>query len=296
MLIKEKDQFIDYLKFEKNASPYTVKHYNKDIDDFILFLNKEVQTVEEVNHTVVRLYLTELYKMNLSRRSVSRHLSSLRSFFTYLEREGLVTLNPFLHVHLPKQAHRLPTFFYSEEIEKLFSLADISTPIGQRNQAMLEVLYGTGIRVSECVGLNIDDIEFSLNTLLVLGKGNKERYVPFGLYAKEALHLYISEGRKSLKPKEKQALFLNARGERLTERGVRYILNQMVDEAALTIDLHPHKLRHTFATHLLDAGADLRSVQELLGHENLSTTQMYTHVTNERLRKVYMQSHPRSRK
>lgn len=284
------------LKFEKNASPYTVKHYNKDIDDFILFLNKEVQTVEEVNHTVVRLYLTELYKMNLSRRSVSRHLSSLRSFFTYLEREGLVTLNPFLHVHLPKQAHRLPTFFYSEEIEKLFSLADISTPIGQRNQAMLEVLYGTGIRVSECVGLNIDDIEFSLNTLLVLGKGNKERYVPFGLYAKEALHLYISEGRKSLKPKEKQALFLNARGERLTERGVRYILNQMVDEAALTIDLHPHKLRHTFATHLLDAGADLRSVQELLGHENLSTTQMYTHVTNERLRKVYMQSHPRSRK
>lgn len=290
--------FIDYLKIEKNASPYTIKFYDGDIKVFLLFLKTEaVTTLKDVDYLVVRVFLTQLYDRNLSRRSVSRILSCLRSFYSYLEREGLVKLNPFLHVNLPKQATIIPSFFYEEELAKLFEVSDLSKPIGQRNQALLEVLYGTGIRVSECVGLKLSSIDFSIGTVLVLGKGRKERYVPFGEYAKVALEKYINHGRIELIQKSSNSddyLFLNARGNPLTPRGVRYVLNKIVEDASSTVSIYPHKLRHTFATHLLNEGADLRTVQELLGHENLSSTQMYTHVTKDRLKQVYMDSHPRA--
>lgn len=290
--------FMDYLKIEKNASPYTIKFYNADIQAFFMFLKTEsVLKLKDVDYLIVRVFLTQLYDRNLSRRSVSRILSCLRSFYSYLEREGLVKLNPFLHVNLPKQATLIPSFFYEEELVELFKANDLKTPIGQRNQAILEVLYGTGIRVSECVNLKINSIDFSIGTVLVLGKGRKERYVPFGEYAKIALEKYINEGREELLNKSSDSndfVFLNARGNPITTRGIRYVLNKIVEEASSTVSIHPHKLRHTFATHLLNEGADLRTVQELLGHENLSSTQMYTHVTKDRLRQVYMNSHPRA--
>ncbi|UOR12734.1 tyrosine recombinase XerC [Halobacillus amylolyticus] len=294
-----KQLFLEYLQIEKNASPLTVSHYAEDIDAFLLFMESEALTkLQDVDHPFIRVYLSKLHE-KLSRRSIARKVSCLRSFYRFLEREEIVKQNPFINVRLPKSEHPIPDFFYEEELAQLFSVSDSSTPLGQRNQAILEVLYGTGIRVSECVHLEEKHIDFSLTTMLVYGKGSKERYVPFGKLAEEALTHYIKEARPKLlknqaQPTEK--LFVNAKGGPLTARGVRTILNKMVKEAALTVDIHPHKLRHSFATHLLNEGADLRSVQELLGHEHLSSTQIYTHVTKDRLRQVYMGSHPRAKK
>lgn len=297
--MKFKSQFIEYLNIEKNASQYTVKFYSGDLMSYFQFLKSEkIKCVTDVRQQDVRLFLTTLYDRQLSRASVSRIISTLRSFYFFLEREDIVTNNPFSHISLPRQKRTIPNFFYKEELEKLFHVCDLTDPLGQRNQAILEILYGTGIRVSECQSLQIDNIDFYLDTILVFGKGKKERYIPFGQHARRALRTYINEGRNKLLEKsndETNIVFLNARGTPLTDRGIRYILEKIVKDAALTLDIHPHKLRHTFATHLLNEGADLRTVQELLGHENLSTTQIYTHVTKDRLRSIYMNSHPRAK-
>ncbi|WP_077621973.1 tyrosine recombinase XerC [Sediminibacillus massiliensis] len=290
--------FTEYLQIEKNASAYTIEFYLKDLSVYFDFLKQEaISDVSLVDYQTVRIFLAFLYEQRLSRRSVSRKISSLRSFYKFLQREGEVDSNPFLQITLPKAEHPVPGFLYEEEMEKLFSVSDTTTILGQRNQAILELVYATGIRVSECTGLLLEDVDFYLGTMLVRGKGKKERYLPFGRFAEEALEKYISDGRKQLLQKSKSDtsfIFLNARGKPLTARGVRLILNKLVEEAALTVDLHPHKLRHTFATHMLNEGADLRVVQELLGHEHLSSTQIYTHVTKDRLREIYMNSHPRA--
>lgn len=295
----ELSKFMDYLKVEKNASDYTITFYRSDIKSFFLFLERErIKELTEVDHMIVRLFLTELYKRKLSRKSVSRTLSCLRTFYKFLERDHFIERNPFIHIPLPKQDKRIPTFLYMEELSELFEANDLTTPLGQRNQALLEVLYATGIRVSECQGLRLNNIDFSLGILNVIGKGRKERYIPFGQYAQEALQTYIKDGRSKLLSKsstETDYVFLNARGNPITPRGIYYVLEQLIKETSLTINIHPHKLRHTFATHLLNEGADLRTVQELLGHENLSSTQIYTHVTKDRIRNVYMNSHPRAR-
>lgn len=212
-------------------------------------------------------------------------------------REGYRKDNPFALASLPKKELSIPKFLYAEELEELFEVSDTETPLGQRNQALLELMYATGIRVSECVNLQLTDIDFAVGTILVMGKGKKQRYIPFGSYAQDALITYIENGRKQLAEKtEEQShmVFLNAKGTPLTSRGVRYVLNELIKKASLTMRISPHILRHTFATHMLDEGADLRTVQELLGHENLSTTQIYTHVSKERLRSVYMKHHPRA--
>src|SRR5699024_8379237 len=191
-----KDNFINYLKLEKDASLYTIKFYVIDVNNFLLFLQSEsIKEVKDVNHVVVRVLLTQLYDKDLSRRSVARVLSCLRSFYSYLEREGLVELNTVLHVNLPKQATLIPAFCDEAELAELFKVSDVETPHGKRDQAILEVLYGTGIRISECVGLKLSSIDFSVGTILVLGKGRKERHVPFGEYAKTALERYIENGR-----------------------------------------------------------------------------------------------------
>lgn len=297
---RSQQAFVEYMQIEKNASPNTVKHYQKDLETFFSFLQSEGELqLNQVDHQVVRLFLTFLYDRKLSRRSVSRTISSLRSFYKYLEREKYVTTNPFINVRLPKTSKPIPNFLYKEELERLFEVNDLNDPLGQRNQALIELLYATGIRVSECQGLHITDVDFSIGTLLVTGKGRKERYVPFGRFAEIALERYIKDGRQELLKKSKnpsEVIFLNARGNPLTDRGIRLILNKIVEQAALTIKIHPHKLRHTFATHMLNEGADLRTVQELLGHDNLSSTQIYTHVTKDRLRNVYMNSHPRAKR
>ncbi len=291
--------FINYLKVEKNASPLTIKSYSLDIHLFITFLKKEhLHQFEDVDQSTIRIFLTDLYEQKLSRQSVSRTISCLRTFYKYLDKEIDTIKNPFFHIHLPKQSKSIPTFFYVEELEKLFQVSDLTTPIGQRNQALLEVFYATGIRVSECLQLTLQAIDFNIGMIHVIGKGRKERYIPIGQYALDALQVYIDDGRKFLINKSKidnDIVFFNNRGYPLTTSGIHYILNQIVKKASLTIQMNPHKLRHTFATHLLNEGADLRSVQELLGHENLSTTQIYTHVTKDQLRHVYMNSHPRAK-
>ncbi|MFD2628375.1 tyrosine recombinase XerC [Oceanobacillus kapialis] len=290
--------FTSYLQIEKNASPYTVKYYLNDLETFYEFLQGEgIIDLGDVDQKVVRIYLTMLYNKQLSRRSVSRKISTMRSFYKYLEREGEFLSNPFVHISLPKTNSPVPGFLYKQELEKLFEINDFQKPTGQRDQALIEILYATGMRISECQGLRLQDIDFSIGTIFVRGKGRKERYIPFGRFAEVALETYINEGRTALLEKagqQSEAVFLNARGNPLTARGMRLILNKMVEKAALTVQVHPHKLRHTFATHLLNEGADLRSVQELLGHENLSSTQIYTHVTKDYLRSVYMENHPRA--
>lgn len=293
-----KDQFKMYLQIEKNASEYTIKEYLHDIDQFFLFMQKEqINEINEVDDACVRLFLMDLYEQSLSRRTVSRKLSALRTFFKFMERERCVSDNPFMGTRLPKQDKKLPDFLYQEELIKLFDVSDLNDPLGQRDQALLEVLYATGMRVAECQGLRLKDVDLSLNIVKVLGKGQKERYIPIGSYAEVALMRYINDGRQTLQQNnETEVLFLNARGKPLTTRGMRLILNKLTEKAALTVHVHPHMLRHTFATHLLNEGADLRSVQELLGHAHLSSTQLYTHVTKDRLKDVYDHSHPRAKK
>lgn len=291
--------FIEYLQIEKNYSALTISGYTEAIKEFVRFMNVQgIDGFEEVSYQDTRIYLTEAYEKGLTRRTISKKVSALRSFYKFLLREQLVKENPFLLVSLPKQDKRIPSFLYEEELKELFTVSDVSTPLGQRNQAILELLYATGMRVSELCSLKESDLDLSMDTVLVHGKGSKQRYVPFGSYAHEALITYLEDGRLKLKAKGKDRadayVFLNQRGAPLTDRGVRFILTELMKKASGTLHIHPHMLRHTFATHLLNEGADLRSVQELLGHSNLSSTQVYTHVSKDSLRKTYMSHHPRA--
>lgn len=288
--------FIEYLQLEKNHSRLTIGTYEADIKDFFLFMSEQaLENINDISFQDCRLYLTKLYEKRYSKKTVSRKISGLRSFFKFLLRESIVQSNPFAQVSLPKLEKKLPDFFYEEELEALFHSVDTSTPSGQRNMALLELMYATGIRVSECAGIKLSDIDFSHSVVLVKGKGNKERFVPFGNFAKNAIETYINDGRKKLiKKSDHPFLFVSQRGGALTVRGIQYIYSQLIDKAGKHQHIHPHMIRHSFATHLLNQGADLRSVQELLGHSQLSSTQVYTHVTKEQLQKVYMKHHPRA--
>lgn len=289
--------FIEYLQIEKNYSQYTIEHYQHDISEFFMFMSEQaISDLTNVEYQDVRIFLTDLFERKMSRKSVARKISSLRSFFKFLLREEIVAENPFALVSIPKAKKKLPEFFYEEEMKQLFDACESSTPLGQRNKALLELLYATGIRVSECSQIRLKDLDMHLSTVLVRGKGSKERYVPFGSFAQDAIDTYINHGRKELlaNGNVQESLFLNARGGPLTARGIRTILNRIIEKSSLTGTIHPHMLRHTFATHLMANGADMRTVQELLGHAFLSSTQVYTHVTNEYLKKTYMAHHPRA--
>ncbi|MFD9624328.1 tyrosine recombinase XerC [Peribacillus muralis] len=295
---KALSSFIEYLQIEKNSSHYTIENYKRDILEYFLFLNEQgLKDITSVEYFDVRLFLTSLYEKKLSKRTVARKTSCLRSFYKFLLREGDVKDNPFSLVSLPKKEQRLPRFLYEKEMKQLFSSVKKDSPIGKRNNALLELLYATGIRVSECCEIKLQDIDFSLGTVLVHGKGKKDRYVPVGKYAQEAIELYIRTARMEMTPSDAKAhvyLFVNFRGDPLTPRGVRYILNELIKKSAAEGSLHPHMLRHSFATHLLNNGADIRTVQELLGHSKISSTQVYTHVTKDQLKKVYNATHPRA--
>lgn len=292
------DRFLTYLELEKNASSYTVRSYAQDLEDFFTFIRSlSITELGQVTYLHIRQYLGMMHQKGYARRTVARKISSLRSFFRFLEREGLMASNPVQFVSIPKIEKRLPQFFFESEMEQLFRGVDTSTPLGKRNLAILEMLYATGMRVSELVGLDVDRLDLDLGVVLVFGKGAKERYVPIGHFAQAALEQYLGEGRPFLVgSKNERALFVNYRGERLSTRSVRRLLNQIIADSALTQKITPHKLRHTFATHMLEGGADLRTVQELLGHASISSTQIYTHVSNEHLRTVYRRAHPRSQK
>lgn len=289
--------FIEYLQIEKNYSQYTIEHYQYDISEFFMFMSEQaIPDLTKVEYQDVRIYLTDLFEKKMSRKSVARKISSLRSFFKFLLREEIVAENPFALVSIPKAQKKLPEFFYEKEMKQLFDACESATPLGQRNKALLELLYATGIRVSECSHIRLKDLDMHLSTVLVRGKGSKERYVPFGSFAQDAIETYINHGRKELlgNGNVQENLFLNARGGPLTARGIRTILDRMIEKSSLTGKIHPHMLRHTFATHLMANGADMRTVQELLGHAFLSSTQVYTHVTNEYLKKTYLAHHPRA--
>ncbi|HLO12347.1 MAG TPA: tyrosine recombinase XerC [Pseudoneobacillus sp.] len=289
--------FIEYLQIEKNYSKYTIENYQQDIKEFCMFMTEQsIGVFSNVQYSDARLYLTKLYERKLARKTIARRISSLRSLYKFLLREELIQDNPFSLVAIPKIEKRLPEFFYEEELEQLFNSCEVETPIGQRNKALLELLYATGIRVSECCQIRLKDIDFTYSTVLIHGKGSKDRYMPFGSFASDSLNRYIKDGRTKLLTNNHSHdfLFVNYRGGAITERGVRNVLNTMFDKTALTGKIHPHMLRHTFATHLLNNGADMRSVQELLGHAYLSSTQVYTHVTNDYLRKTYLNHHPRA--
>lgn len=294
----DKKEFFDYLTYQKQYSTLTIQAYNRNINEFIDYLKQEdIDSFQAVKYSLIRGYLSFLHHKNLSKNSINHRISSLRSLYNFLIKQDLVTDNPMLLVENVKVPQRNPDFLFPEEMIELLDSIDTNSDLGIRNKAMLELMYASGLRCSEVVGLTINCVDFSRNLLLVHGKGNKDRYVPFHDYAKHWLLKYLQEVRPNLVAKTtgNQYVFVNNRGAMMTNRGIQDIVNRITKQYDPTKKIHPHTFRHSFATHLLNAGADLRTVQELLGHENLSTTQIYTHITKERLRDVYLNAHPRNK-
>jgi len=283
------DKFINYLRVERNASEHTITNYLVDFEMFKAFLGE--RDINTVDHLALRRFLAEMRAKNYAKRTVARKLASLRSLFRFLYREGLIKKNPITAISTPKLDKKLPVFLDVNKMKKLLESPPEDSISGLRDRALLETLYSTGIRVSELVGLDADDVDFISGVIKVLGKGSKERIVPIGEPALNAMRKYIDKRRDV---KDKDAVFLNKSGKRLTDRSVRRVVDKHIRTCSMAEHISPHSLRHSFATHLLDRGADLRSVQELLGHMNLSTTQIYTHVTMERLKSVYDKAHPRA--
>jgi tyrosine recombinase XerC len=289
------DKFINYLRVERNASEHTITNYSIDLGVFKAFIGE--RDINTVDHLALRRFLAHLREKKnnennpYAKRTIARKLASLRSFFRFLHREKLIEKNPITAIQTPRIDKKLPVFLSVDKMKALIEKTSGDDVSGLRDRALLETLYSTGVRVSELVGLDIDDVDFISGVVKVLGKGSKERIVPIGEPALNAMRKYI-DGRK--KVKDKDAVFLNRSGKRLTDRSVRRVINKHIRACSVAEHISPHSLRHSFATHLLDAGADLRSVQELLGHVNLSTTQIYTHVTTDRLKSVYDKAHPRA--
>lgn len=300
MLERYIEKFIRYLEIEKNASVHTVKNYLVDLRSLKDFLNQ--MPVDKIDYITLRGYLARLKGFSLSKVSIARKIASIRSFFKFLCREGILKINPASLLSTPKRDKPLPKFLDENEVIKLIEAPEGESQASLRDRAILEILYSTGIRVSELVGLNINNVDQIGGVMKVYGKGKKERLVPVGDSALKAIRRYIDgerykENRGGGAPQGVDtygALLRNNRGSRLTDRSVRRIINKYILKASIHQKVSPHTLRHSFATHLLNRGADLRSVQELLGHANLSTTQIYTHITTERLKAAYDKAHPRA--
>lgn len=290
----EKDiiKFLKYLKIEKNYSNLTIINYGKDLKMFLQFLEENhIDEYNKINYKEMRKFLEFLYEQEYSKKSIARHISSLRSFFKYLSREKKITNNPMTLISNPKLDKKLPKYLYYEELEKILSIPDKTTVLGMRDLTILELLYSTGVRVSELVNIKLEDIDFNERQIKILGKGNKERYVLYGKVLSNYLVEYLSKRNELVK--NHTYLLINKFGNKLTDRGVRLIIDNVLKKGMLDYHISPHVIRHTFATHMLDNGADLKCVQELLGHKNLSSTQIYTHISNEHLRQVYLETHKR---
>lgn len=295
------ESYKEYLEVERGYSIHTVNNYLDDIDDFLKYIQKNrIDSIRNISINVARYYLMELNKNCYKATSVSRKLSSLRGLYRFMILEGHTNSNVFNEISAPKHEKLLPKQLYVDEIEAMFDSIDCKTVIGRRNYALLEMLYDTGIRVSELCELKVTDINYNSDFITIYGKGKKERSVPLLKSLKSALQDYVAFSRSELLMKNKESstdiLFLNFRGGPLTPRGVRVILDEITDKTSDNIKVHPHMIRHSFATHLLNGGADLRSVQKLLGHTNLATTQIYTHVSREQLISEYAKFHPHARK
>lgn len=296
-LDKLEQDFLDYLNYQRRYSNKTLESYRREIDHFKNYLNQEmISSYQEVTYNLLRGYLTKLHEQNLAKSSINHKLSALRSFYNYLLKEELIDDNPFLLIESQKVAKRNPDFLFLEEMIEFLDSIDTSNDLGIRNKAMLELMYASGLRCYEVVNLQISNLDLNQMIVLVHGKGNKDRYVPFNQEACSWLVLYINEARVNLMTKTEghNFVFVNKFGKPLTNRGVENIIDRLMKNYDPTKKIHPHTIRHSFATHLLDAGADIRTVQELLGHENLSTTQIYTHISKEHLKEVYQKAHPRN--
>lgn len=284
-LVSVTEDFVDYLRVERNASENTVEAYRRDLQDLVDFLGN--QDVDQVEMGHLRDFLKSLHKAGHCASTIGRKLATLRSFFVFAQREGLVEVNYARAIRAPKREHRLPHLVDATQIPQLLD-APGTDRLGLRDRAILEVIYSAGLRVSELVGLNIEDVNLEAGTVKVLGKGKRERLAPIGQCAIEALVAWLEVRGDS------EAVFLNYQGNRLSTRGVQKMLEKYLKAAGLDEQTTPHSLRHSFATHLLDDGADLRSVQEMLGHQSITSTQIYTHVSKARQRAVYQEHHPRA--
>ena len=301
------NKYINYLEAERGVSPYTVRNYTNDLlgnrkrgteRGFFQFLRlKKIGLLEEVDKHVLRDYISWLMDQGVVKPSIARKLSAIRSFYRYLMREEIISTNLLEKASSPKLDRRLPSFLTIEETVRLLEAPDLATPQGQRDRALLELLYASGLRVSELVNLDLAQVNLDTNEIRVWGKGSKERVVLIGEPASRMLSIYLSHGRPELQGKKRNsAVFLNRYGGRLPARRIQKILEKYANAVNIDKHVHPHLLRHTFATHLLDGGADLRVVQELLGHAQLSSTQIYTHVSQSQARKIYLSAHPMAQK
>ena len=290
--MKDIEEYLKYLKILKKHSDYTIDSYRNDLVELYQFKNDLLHFIEKDKDE----YLEYLYHRGLNRNSISRKLSSIRSFYRYLKEEGKILNNYFEEIKNPKKVQSLPKYAKDNDLEKMFLIFGRDTPLGQRNSLILEMLYATGIRVGELVNIKVSDINFYQHTIRILGKGRKMRIVFYGSYCEDILKIYLHDGYISLNKKKSDYLFLNKNGDCLSSRYVDKIIDQAVRKCEVDYHISPHTLRHTFATDLLNAGADLMTVKELLGHSSINTTSIYTHVTTEQLKKVYDFAHPRSKK
>ena len=294
---KEIDRFIEYLKYQRNYSDFTCNNYKKDLNEYNSFILNNKINYKNMDYNDAKEYVIYLNKKNDAKSTISRKLSSLRTFYKYLVLNNKVESNPFLLVSSPKKEKRIPKFINYNNMEEILNVPNIKTKEGQRERLILEVLYASGVRVSELVNIKLKDIDFSNKNILIFGKGSKERLVSFGDYALEYINLYLKEGRNLLLDGVKSDyLIVGKKSEKLTTRRVEQIIDDIIKRTSIKLNITPHMFRHTFATHLLDNGCDLLVVQELLGHASLSSTEIYTHVSNEHLREVYLKCHPRNKR
>lgn len=286
------DEFLEYLLVIKKHSDNTIINYRVDILEFNEFMNNNLLNItkDDIND-----YLKYLFDNDVSKSSISRKLSSLRSFYEYLVKKNIIKENYFKMIKNPKKEGSLPKFVKEDDIDKMFNVPDTRTWIGMRNIVIIRMLYATGVRVSELVNIKLDDMNISDRTIRILGKGSKERIVVFGNNTKEALDLYLSRGRRQIDFNNNEYLFLNKDGNKLSTRYVRKIIDDIIAKASIQMHISPHMLRHTFATGMLNNGADLVSVKDLLGHESLNTTSIYTHVSDDKIREIYNMAHPRAK-
>lgn len=295
MFAKEIEGFIAYLKHEKNASPHTITNYQRDLLQLAHYLENRKLNLKDIDNIVLRGFLAALFDKGEKKSTVARKLAAIRSFFQFCVRKRWMDDNPAKVVATPKQDKPVPSFLSEEEMQEFLDLPRTSKPLDKRDKAMMELLYATGIRVSELVGINLEDVKFSERLIRIKGKGKKERLVPFGRMAEESLRSYLHARPLINKGQvEERPLFLNYRGRKLSPRSVERIVDKYIRRSAVRRKISPHSLRHSFASHLLSRGADLRVIQELLGHESLATTQKYTHLDLKHLLEVYRKSHPRS--
>ena len=287
------EEYLKYLKFNRNYSDNTIISYEQDILEYLEYLDRECLSLYDVKYGDIRFLLEYYDKLGLKSRSIRRKISSLKSFYKYLCRIGKTLDNPFSYVTLPKCEKKLPEYLNYHEMMEIFDIIDISNLLGLRNRLIMELLYATGIRVSELVNIKTSDIDIDNRSIKVLGKGDKERIVFFNEITRDILKKYLKE---SSEIRKSDYLILNFYGKKITTRSIQIIMNKVIKETSIIKNVHPHMIRHTFATHLLNNGCDLLTVQELLGHASISTTGIYTHVTKEHIKEVYFHTHPRSRK